>query len=60
MAVETYLGNPPENIIDWIRNHFQPTGHADTWVKYDGDTEWTPVSIEGTIALVNDIEEPTG
>jgi hypothetical protein len=26
-----------------------PAGHADTWVKWDGDTEWTPVSIEGSI-----------
>ena len=26
-----------------------PAGHADTWVKYTGDTEWTPVSIKGSI-----------
>ena len=26
-----------------------PAGHADTWVKYSGDTEWTPVSIQGSI-----------
>ena len=26
------------------------SGHADTWVKYTGDTEWTPVSIEGRLA----------
>ena len=25
------------------------SGHADTWVKYYGDTEWTPVSIEGSL-----------
>ena len=32
-------------------------GHADTWVKYTGDTEWTPVSIQGDIALVDDMGE---
>ncbi len=24
-------------------------GHAETWVKYIGDTTWTPVSIQGSI-----------
>ncbi len=26
------------------------SGHADTWYKYAGDTEWRTVSISGTIA----------
>lgn len=26
-----------------------PSGHADTWYKYSGDTEWRTVSISGTI-----------
>lgn len=34
-----------------------PAGHADTWVKYIGDTEWTPVSIQGSIAGYYDEEE---
>ena len=25
MATEIYLGNPPQNVIDWIRNHSQPS-----------------------------------
>lgn len=27
-----------------------PAGHADTWYKYSGDTEWRTVSISGTIS----------
>ena len=26
------------------------TGHADTWYKYQGDTEWRTVSITGAIS----------
>ena len=38
-----------------------PAGHADTWVKWDGDTEWTPVSIEGEeIAFTDGMPDPTG
>ena len=37
-----------------------PAGHADTWVKYTGDTEWTPVSIKGEIAIVDDMGFLTG
>ena len=28
----------------------QPAYHADTWYKYDGDTEWRTVSITGEIS----------
>lgn len=34
--------------ITW--NMPEPTGHADTWYKYAGDTEWRTVSISGEIA----------
>ena len=27
-----------------------PAYHADTWYKYDGDTEWRTVSITGEIS----------
>lgn len=50
MATEIYLGNPPANIIDWIRNHSQPASHEETWYKYAGDTEWKHVNIEGRLA----------
>ena len=60
MSVETYLGNPSAKIVEWIKSHAQPSGHADTWYKYDGDTEWRMVSIKGTIAVVDDMGEPTG
>lgn len=60
MMTEVYLGNPPANIIDWIKNHSQPVGHADTWYKYDGDTEWRTVSIQGEIALIDDMGDSTG
>ena len=36
-----------------------PAGHADTWVKYDGETEWTPVSIKGSIYGDEDYEDST-
>ena len=49
MSVEIYIGEPPSHIKQWIIEHVQPAGHADTWVKWDGDTEWTPVNIEGSI-----------
>lgn len=57
MTNQIFLGEPPPHIKQWIIEHTQPAGHADTWVKYVGDTEWTPVSIEGTIVLVDDMGE---
>lgn len=36
------------------------SGHADTWVKYTGDTEWTPVSIQGSIEGSYDDDILTG
>jgi hypothetical protein len=32
-----------------------PAGHEETWYKYDGDTEWKTINIEGTIALVDEM-----
>ena len=60
MAVEVYLGNPPENIKTWIQAHSQPAAHEETWYKYSGDTEWRTIMLSGTIALVDDSGEPTG
>ena len=36
-----------------------PTYHADTWYKYDGDTEWRTVSITGTISGNSSSYTPT-
>lgn len=33
------------------------SGHADTWYKYAGDTEWRTVSISGAIeGIFDDME----
>ena len=55
-----FLGKPPANIEAWIKEHAAPAGHAETWYKYAGDTEWRTVMLGGTIALVDDMEETTG
>lgn len=34
-----------------------PVGHADTWYKYAGDTEWKTVSIKGTIVLIDGMDD---
>ena len=50
---EIFLGEPPTNIKQWIIDHATPpgpAGHAETWYKYEGDTEWRTVSITGTIS----------
>ena len=49
MGTEVFLGKPPANIESWIKSHAAPAGHADTWYKYAGDTEWRTVSITGAI-----------
>ena len=49
MGTKVFLGKPPANIEQWIRDHHGPTSHADTWYKYAGDTEWKIVSIIGDI-----------
>lgn len=36
MATEIYLGNPPANIVDWIRNHSQPSEHPETRFTLEG------------------------
>ena len=60
MISEIYLGNPPQFIIDWIKDHSGPAQHEETWYKYAGDTEWRTVMLGGTIALVNESGVPTG
>ena len=52
MATNVFLGEPPADIKQWIIDHATPpgpAGHADTWYKYAGDTEWRTVSISGAI-----------
>lgn len=48
MAVEVYLGYPPANIIDWIRNHSQPAGHEETRFTLEGGNVET-YNITGTL-----------
>ena len=38
MSVETYLGNPPPNVVAWINAHSQPAGHPETRVKYTAES----------------------
>lgn len=45
------------NNITW--NMPQPAGHADTWYKYEGDTEWKTKSITGSIYGDVNEHEPT-
>ena len=37
MSVEAYLGNPPANIIDWIKNHSQPPATPSPYFTYDSN-----------------------
>ena len=48
MAIEKYLGNPPANIIDWIKAHSQPAGHPETRFTLEGGTVET-YNITGTL-----------
>ena len=48
MTTEIYLGNPPANIVDWIRNHSQPPGHPETRFTLQGGTVET-YNITGTL-----------
>lgn len=48
MAVEKYLGNPPQHVINWIKAHFQPAGHPETrFTLQDGNVE--TYDITGTL-----------
>lgn len=37
MATEIYLGNPPANIVDWIKNHTQPAVEPSPYFTYDSN-----------------------
>ena len=39
MATEIYLGNPPQHVIDWIREHSKPAAKAETHIKFFDGTE---------------------
>lgn len=34
---EIFLGNPPANIVDWIRNHSQPAATPSPYFTYDSN-----------------------
>lgn len=54
MAVEVYLGNPPQHVIDWIRNHSQPS-ELDTPLYFEGQEAGATVAM---IAWNDSAEEP--
>ena len=58
MSTQIYLGEPPPNVKQWIIDHSTPAGHADTWYKYAGDTEWRTVSIQGAFHGTPGGDEP--
>ena len=37
MSVKAYLGNPPANIISWIKNHSQPAATPSPYFTYDSN-----------------------
>ena len=39
MATEIYLGNPPQHVIDWIREHSKPVVKKETHIKFANGTE---------------------
>ena len=40
MATEIYLGNPPQHVIDWIREHSKPVVSPKTKITFtDGSVE---------------------
>ena len=50
MATEIYLGNPPANIIDWIKAHSQPATRAETRIWWSSDeSNYNDYLIEGAL-----------
>ena len=39
MATEIYLGNPPQHVIDWIREHSKPVGNPKTKIIFTDGSE---------------------
>lgn len=48
MAVEKYLGNPPQCVINWIKAHLQPAGRPETRFTLEGGNVET-YNITGTL-----------
>lgn len=48
MAVEKYLGNPPQRVINWIKAHSQPASHPETRFTLEDGTIET-YNITGTL-----------
>lgn len=40
MATETYLGAPPQHVIDWIKSHSKPAAREKTLITFaDGTSQ---------------------
>ena len=39
MATEIYLGNPPQHVIDWIREHSKPVASPKTKITFTDGTK---------------------
>lgn len=52
MATYVFNGECPSEMKQAFIDAYKPAPayHADTWYKYDGDTEWRAVSITGAIS----------
>lgn len=48
MATKIYLGEPPQYMIDWIREHSKPVVKKETHIKFTDGTEGDYL-IEGTM-----------
>ena len=44
MAIEIYLGNPPQHVIDWIKAHSQPS-ELDTPLYFEGQETGATVAM---------------
>lgn len=50
MATEIYLGYPPQNVLDWIRNHSQSATRAETRIWWSSDeSNYNDYLIEGAL-----------
>ena len=48
MATEIYLGNPPQHVIDWIREHSKPVVSPKTKITFTDGSKGEYL-IEGTM-----------
>lgn len=61
MATETYLGNPPQHIVDWIKAHSTPPGptapNGKVLYKTSADGEWLESDADITDGTFNGFNE---